>query len=388
MAVVEENFDFPGRGSRKPQLNKSIEKLFLDSQNPRLPENLHGKNQIELLTVLYQQFNLDELAESMEKNGYFDEEPLIATPIDLPESLGQIDLLNPSEEYLGFIQADDTEFTIVEGNRRLAAAKLLVDSSLQQQIRVARDFPQISPKIAEDLKTLPVIVYPYREDVVPYLGVRHIIGIRKWNPYAKARYLAKMIESGLTVSQVQEQIGDNQSAVLKSYVSYCLLEQAKEELNYNPIKATQDFSLLMVVINQQRIKQFLGLPRRLNDVNFDAPVPDENLDNLNDVLTWVFGDGKSQPAISDSRQIPKLGHIVANADATAYLKRTNNLLEAYDRTTGEEEMLLKKIADANRNLEFALGIAHRHKTLDVFEETEKCAKTAMTLLDAVKKNND
>jgi len=224
--------------------------------------------------------------------------------------------------------------------------------------------------------------------VIPYLGVRHIIGIRKWNPYAKARYLAKMIESGSSVAEVQERIGDTQNAVLKSYVSYRLLEQAKDELDYNPTKATQDFSLLMVVLNQQRIKQFIGLPRRLTDVNFETPVPEDKLDNLKDVLTWVFGDGKKQAAISDSRQIPMLGHVVANAEAAVYLKHTNNLFEAYDRTSGEEEILLKKLVDANRNLEFSLGIAHRHKTFDVLEQTERCAKTANTLLEMVSKEDD
>ncbi len=388
MSSTNENLNFAGRGRKRPQLNISIERLFLDSENPRLPENWQGKEQTELVKLLYQQFNLDELAESMEKNGYFDEEPLIATPLNLPNELKQFDDPNIFSRYLEFIESETTEFTVVEGNRRLASAKLLLDTNLQNGIKVARDFPQVTPEIADDLKILPVIVYPHRDEVVPYLGVRHIIGIRKWNPYAKARYLAKMIESGSSVAEVQEQIGDTQNAVLKSYVSYCLLEQAKDELDYNATKATQDFSLLMVVLNQQRIKQFLGLPRRLADVDFKAPVPEDKLDNLNDVLTWVFGDGKRQPAITDSRQIPKLGHILDNSEATVYLKHTNNLLEAYDRTSGEEEMVVRKIADANRNLEFALGVAHRHKTFDVVEQTERCAKTANTLLEMVSKEND
>lgn len=388
MASTNDNSNFAGRGRKRPQLNKSIERLHLDSENPRLPENWQGKDQAELVRLLYQQFNLDELAESMEKNGYFDEEPLIATPLNLPDELKQLDEPNIFNRYIEFIESETTEFTVVEGNRRLAAAKLLLDANLQKEIKVARDFPQITPEIADDLRILPVIIYPHRDDVVPYLGVRHIIGIRKWNPYAKARYLAKMIESGSSVAEVQEQIGDTQNAVLKSYVSYRLLEQAKDEFDYNATKATQDFSLLMVVLNQQRIKQFIGLPRRLADVNFEAPVPEDKLDNLKDVLTWVFGDGKRQPAINDSRQIPMLGHVLANSEATVYLKHTNSLLEAYDRTSGEEEMILKKIADANRSLEFTLGIAHRHKTFDVLEQTERCAKTANTLLEMVSKVDD
>lgn len=388
MASTNDNLTFAGRGRKRPQLNIRIERLFLDSENPRLPENWQGKEQTELVQLLYQQFNLDELAGSMEKNGYFDEEPLIATPLNLPDELRQLDEQSVFNSYIEFIENEATEFIVVEGNRRLASAKLLLDVNLQNEIKVARDFPQVTPEIANDLKILPVIIYPHRDEVIPYLGVRHIIGIRKWNPYAKARYLAKMIESGSSVAEVQGQIGDTQNAVLKSYVSYRLLEQAQDELDYNGTRATQDFSLLMVVLGQQRIKRFIGLPRRLTDVNFETPVPEDKLDNLKDVLTWVFGDGKKQAAISDSRQIPMLGHVLANAEATVYLKQTNNLFEAYDRTSGEEEMLLKKLSDASRNLEFSLGIAHRHKTFDVIEQTERCAKNANTLLEMVSKEDD
>lgn len=387
MSLTTNGTNIAGRGRKRPQRDIPYEQLHLDSQNPRLPEEWQGQDEIELVRVLYEQFNLDELAESLEKNGYFDEEPLIATPRDLPNELMQPNEPGVATRYKEFIEAETTEFTVVEGNRRLATVKLLLNPELRKQVKVARDFPQVNDVVAEDLRVLPVIIYPHRDEVVPYLGVRHIIGIVKWDPYAKARYLAKMIESGSTVEQVQEQIGDTQNAVLKSYVCYRLLEQAKDELEYKAKAAKNDFSLLMVALNQQRIKQYLGLPRKLADVDFESPVPEDKLDNLNDLLTWVFGDGKKQPAIHDSRQISMLGHIVANNEATVYLKQTNNLLEAYDRTSGEEEVLLKKLNDANRNLEFALGIAHLHRTPDVLEQAERCVKTANTLLETVSKED-
>ncbi|MHC4111536.1 MAG: hypothetical protein ACYSUY_10690, partial [Planctomycetota bacterium] len=72
---------------RRPRLNIEIERLFLDKDNPRLPEEVQGKKESDLITALYRGFNLDELAESMSQNGYFDEEPLVVIPQKLPREL-------------------------------------------------------------------------------------------------------------------------------------------------------------------------------------------------------------------------------------------------------------------------------------------------------------
>ena len=60
------------RNRKHPQRDISIDRLYLDTENPRFPENIQGKNEDRLLNSLYRGFNLDELAESMCQNGYFD----------------------------------------------------------------------------------------------------------------------------------------------------------------------------------------------------------------------------------------------------------------------------------------------------------------------------
>ena len=69
-----------GIGGKRPQLNLSVESLFLDPENPRLPEKIQGGNEDVLLLSLYEDFDLRELADSLSKNGYFDEEPLVGIP--------------------------------------------------------------------------------------------------------------------------------------------------------------------------------------------------------------------------------------------------------------------------------------------------------------------
>lgn len=371
-----------GRKWRRPRLDISVVQLLLDPENPRLPEESQGKGEAELLRVLYKGFNLDEIAQSMAKNGYFDEEPLVGVPQKLPQKLGDID---PQEkEYQNFIKNKNTKFIVVEGNRRLATAKLLLDQELREKLGI-RSWPEVNEAVMKNMSELPIIVYSKRSEVVPYLGVRHIVGIQKWDSYARARYVAKMVKEGRNMSDIQEEIGDRQNSARKYYLCYKIIEQVEDEYDFDTKKAKRDFSLLMLATGGGNIKRFLGLPVRIADINIEAPVEQNKLENLKKFMSWLFGDGRNDPVIHESRDITNyLKYIVASPEAVTHLERTRNLTDAYDLSDGEETMLLKYIAAANSKLESALGVAHRHKTSEVIGEAEKCSKTAARLEKTVK----
>jgi hypothetical protein len=372
---------YAGQGRKRPQLDLKIDQLHLDNQNPRLPEEKQGKPEPEILSTLYQDFFLDELADSMSRNGYFDEEPLVAIPQKLPKKLHKV---NPhSRDFMAFVKQSGAEFTVVEGNRRLATAKLLLNGDQRERLRI-KNWPSLSDAIADDLSILPVIVYRTRDEIVPYLGVRHIVGIQKWDSYAKARYIAMMVEHGGSINVVGELIGDKQG-LNRNYLCFKLLEQAKEEFDVDLSKPKEDFSLLLLAMGQGNIKQFLGLPKRTKDINLDEPVPREKLANLKSLISWIFGEGKYLPVIKESRDITNfLSHVVVSPEAVNYLEDSRDLSGAYDRTDGEEKMLLKYLIGANSKLETALGIAHRHKTFEVVAQAEKCEQTVKALLKIVR----
>src|SRR5580704_7314572 len=92
-----------GLGRKRPLRNLAIARLHLDPANPRLPEDVQGSNEDQLMRHLFEHFDLDEIAAPMAQNGYFDEEPLVAVPIGLPKKL-QIEPGRPlSDEYLAFL---------------------------------------------------------------------------------------------------------------------------------------------------------------------------------------------------------------------------------------------------------------------------------------------
>ncbi len=230
-------------------------------------------------------------------------------------------------------------------------------------------------------------MYRKRSEVIPYLGVRHIVGIQKWDSYAKARYVAGLIDRGQSLQDVEAQIGDKRGSARENYISYKLLEQSRDEFAYDTKAAENDFSLLILAIGQGNIKRYLGLPTRIKEVDPNAPVPKKEIGNLRNLMSWLFGDGKYLPVINESRDITNfLTHVVASPNAIKHLERTRKLEEAYDLSDGEEQMILRYLATVNSKMQTVLGMVHRHKTSDVLGEVEKCAETANQLLKRVKEN--
>jgi hypothetical protein len=369
-------------GQKSPLLYKPIEVLHLDDLNPRLPEEIHGKSEKEVLKALFNNFYLEELALSMAQNGYFDEEPLVVTPKDLPKDLS-------SSKFKEFIEKEDTHFIVVEGNRRLSTAMLLLNADLRQELNI-RSWPDINKDIREDLKILPIIVYKTREEILPYLGVRHITGIRKWESYPKAFYIAKLIKDEYPIEEIENQTGDTQGSIRKNCISFNILEEAREEFDYDINQAKEFFSFLILSIGQGSIKRYLGLPKRLKDIPLSNPVPTEKLNELKNLLSWIFGEGKDKPrVIKESRDITNyLIHVVDSEEAIKHLEITRDLQAAYELSDGEEAMLKRILVNTNKNLERALGIAHRHKTEDIIKEIEKCYETLGLLIKSVKSKND
>jgi hypothetical protein len=79
--------------------------LFLDPKNPRIAPSEKPRSERELIEELLRHENVIALIKNIAANGFFPSEPLVA------------------------VQEDGKKY-VVEGNRRLAATKLLLNSSL------------------------------------------------------------------------------------------------------------------------------------------------------------------------------------------------------------------------------------------------------------------
>lgn len=176
----------PGQVKQVP-----VSELLYDSKNPRLVEAGAAESQKEILRILWREFAVDEIALSIAANGYFPYEPLFATK-------------------------EDGKLVVVEGNRRLAAVRLLVDADLRRDVG-ATDLPPISASAKKALDTLPVVICS-RSEIWQYVGFKHVNGPQQWQSYSKARYIA-WVRNDLKVplDEIAQQIGDQHSTVKRLY---------------------------------------------------------------------------------------------------------------------------------------------------------------------------
>lgn len=389
-------------GRKRPQLSIPLENLELDKENPRLAKKYHEATQIDIFQVLLEHFNLEELAFSMAENGYFEEEPIVVVPRNLPRTfkMNAYDTIGKLQDALEEVMKEkNIKFIVVEGNRRTATAKILTTPELRTTLKVKDGFPKPKNKaIEDDLKIIPAILYNDRKDISPYLGIRHIAGILKWEAYAKAKYIASRIEERVSsdvsvetaIEEVQQEIGDRTSVIKKQYMCYKIVEQAQEDISFDISKIIKRFSLIYVAVNSRAIREYIEVPG-YKEADLSKPlVPTKKLNNLKQLLTWIYGNKESgeQAVFTDSRKISStLAPVLADADATEYLIKHNNLEEAYERSGGELTFLIKRLSRAERIMSNALSIAFNHKTEEVRDMAKSCLAAASEVVKMVSKDD-
>lgn len=394
--------EFPGKGKKRPLIDIRLSKIHLDAENPRLAKQRESVTQFDLVKTLYDEFDLEELAMSMCENGYFDEEPIIVVPTVIPKGIAFDETLDTDalQKQLQVLLKDGKlEFTVVEGNRRIATAKILSEPTLRQKLNIRENtFPKPkNDEIADDLKEIPAIVYFDRKLVAPYLGVRHIAGLLKWDAYAKATYIAQNIEDSVksgvnineSINRIQQQVSDRSDVIKKQYLCYRVMKVAEDDLSFDTKNIKDKFSLITVALNSTSIRTYIGCPTYRNVDFSERIIPLNKLESLRNVLTWVYGDGKREPILTDSRRITKeLAPVLASKEATEYLIKNNNLEEAFERSEGERDYIIRKINSASIAIKFSLGYAWKYKSDDEIQASiNECAETILELQKMINQND-
>jgi hypothetical protein len=394
--------EFAGKGKKRPLIDLDLSIINLDTENPRLAKQRESITQFDLTKTLFEEYDLEEIAMSMSENGYFDEEPIIVVPTKIPEGVSfdpNADTTIIQDKLYQLIKDGKIEFTVVEGNRRIATAKILSDNSLRTKLCI-RDESFPKPKndeILADLKEIPAIVYFDRKQVAPYLGVRHITGLLKWDAYAKAAYIAQNIEDSVVagedinvaIKNIQQQVADRSDVIKKQYLCYKVMQEASDDLSFETKSIKDKFSLLTVALNSPSIREYIGCPT-YKDADFTKRIiPLIKIEQLRNTLTWIYGDGKREPILTDSRRITKeLAPVLTSKEATEYLLKNNNLEEAYERSEGERDYIIRKINSAGNAIKFSLGFAWKYKSdLEIITSVKECAASITELQKMINSND-
>ncbi len=337
--------------STAPQIEiANIDSLFLDPLNPRLGRHeVEKKHSQDKLLYLMQDWSLNELAVSFIESGYWPQEALIVTKEKIPDQPAPV-------------------MVVIEGNRRLAALKMLRKALLGEEVSNSwHDLIANSDKsIISNLFNIPYIVMPDRKSVQSYLGFRHVTGIKEWSPAEKAQFIAHMIEDeNLTYDQVRKRIGSKTPTVKQHYVAYRLLLQMEEYTDdIDTMKVEDRFSVLYRSVRTSGIQNYLGLNLDLSPKDVLVPVAADKSNELIKLTAWLFGSKKRLPVLGDSRNLDDFGRILLSPTGLSYLENTDNPnFETAKRAAGvSQQEIAENIELACYKIEETLSVIHQFKS--------------------------
>lgn len=321
-----------------------VDELRLDPLNPRIgrARRKESLSQDELLRVM-SSWTLDELVDSfISAGGFWTQDALMVVAE----------------------RTDEGNFrTVVEGNRRLAALKLMLKAVRGEfdPPRWLRDRLEGSgiDENNELFTAVPFLVADSRDDIAAYLGFRHVTGIKEWPPTEKAEFITKLIEEhGLSYRDVAKQIGSRTDTVRQNYVAFKILLQLEATLDPDEWAEVEDkFSVLFLSLRSSGVREFIGLDLNAAPAGEHDPIPERKKEDLKRYIGWLFGSKTKKAIVRDSRQVDRFGEMLAEPRAVAYLKEAAEpqFDIAYSLTRGSTDLVIDPLREARRHITLALS---------------------------------
>jgi hypothetical protein len=283
---------------------------------------------------MWREFVVEEVALSIANNGFWDYEPLI-------------------------VARENNQLVVIEGNRRLAAVRLLLDDAERRRVG-ATSLPQISEDRKAELQALPVIETT-RSGVWQFVGYKHVNGPQAWQSYSKAQYIGWVHnELSVPLDQIAETIGDKHATVQRLYRALMVLEQAENNDLWereDRVREHFSFSHLYTGLNSYAgIQKYIGIERTPTDTK--DPVDAKFYPELQQLLIWFYGSKSRDelPVIrSQNPDLRLLDRVLGNANSTAALQRGMPLAVAVDVAKGDAVTLREDLVLVRRLLQDCRG---------------------------------
>lgn len=323
-----------------------LDNLQFDPDNPRLPSHIDGGSESAVLEFMLKDASLEGLMRSIAQQGFFPGEPLLISQ-NTPSNATQ--------------DADSEEaptYTVVEGNRRLAACKLLADpAKAPTQKKLVQAVSAISSTAGS--AGLPCLIFRTREEVLAHLGYRHVTGIKEWDPLAKARFLRQYFDKRTGSNEdplrvTARSIGSRSDYVGRLLTALALYERMAKASFYGMEGLDEEsvsFSLIASTLAYAHIVKYLEL----------SSAQDFKMENLNED-NWQFlakvifekkDGGRTQ--LGESRNIKLLADVLSNNDAAAELRIDGASLEKVYRKHISTGTFVASLIDAEDSIQAAIS---------------------------------
>ena len=319
----------------QPPIDTPVSELWLDAKNPRLAgDDLTVDDQDKIIEILWKDRAVNELVDSIGASGYWKHEELFAA-------------------------REGGKLIVIEGNRRFAAVKLLLDDGLRNRLGIT-GLPVLPVAERQKLERLPVIECR-REDVWQYIGFKHVNGPQDWDSIAKAEYIARVHNDyGVPLEQIGRTIGDRHDTVRRLYRGLMVLQQAERTGKFDVTDRYNTrfaYSHLWTGLGYENIQNFLGLA---SEKGFGPdPVPKAHLENVRELCLWLYGSRKEhkEPVVrSQNPDLRRLDEALGSKNGIAALRSGLPLDTALKASRGDARLLREALVLAEQKLKEARGL--------------------------------
>jgi hypothetical protein len=324
-------------------------RLSFDPRNPRFtPDKNPGSNaDPAVIAHMAKSADVGELVDSISASGYIDIEPLI-------------------------VIGEGGQLVVLEGNRRLAALRIINNSDLARSARII--VPDISPEHLESTQRVSVYRVARREDARDLIGFKHINGPQPWDALAKARFAAQWLDAentlrmegaadALTLADITQRMGDKHDTIFRIVTASYALDQAeKHNIFAVSDRATKTFSFshLYTALAYSEIREFVGMePASRTAEPVREPVPESHYANFEKLLLWLYGSSSKgvEPVIrTQAKDLGRLKRVIGHPKALPMLVAHGDLDVAIAEATPGSIRLNEHLLIAKANLEKAQSV--------------------------------
>ncbi|MGR4893210.1 hypothetical protein ACIPPQ_19435 [Sphingopyxis sp. LARHCG72] len=330
--------------------------LHMDIRNPRAGAHEFA-DEDAAVAHLIATADIDEIVRSIQSAGWIDYEPLIV---------------------------EQTTNVVLEGNRRLAAIRLMTEPALRSKLNYT--LPENAGTNSAPAQ-VRIRYVANRAEARSFIAFKHINGPAKWDAFAKARYAKEWLDDGADLATVSNAVGDNHSTVLRLVNGLTVLNQAVAlGFDRDDITArTFNFSHLYTALSRPNVKNFLKIPEDVGNQLPANPVPPEGTENLQRLMGWLFGQqklGQEHVVKTQNPDLGKLVRVLAEPRAMTVLDSEKSLRLAFEQVEPPsyrfEETLKATAISAERTLGLLSHFDPSTQAV-LMDTTEKLAGTVRVL---------
>ena len=308
-------------------INVHLDELLLDPNNPRfaeLGEEIDQVPEVRFAEPKVQQaafdkmkatkFNVTELRDTIKELGFLPMDRLVVRALKGSSPEGK-------------------KYVVIEGNRRVAALKWLLD--LHEAGKET-----FSEKQLNSFKNLEVLLLD--DQLAPQTarwilpGLRHVSGIKEWGPYQKARMVFELRETGKTAQEVAQSLGLSTREANQLWRAYLALEQMGQDEEYGEYAEPRLYSYFEEVFKRPNVREWLGWDDEQQKFTEDK--------KLREFYGWMKGektdDGElGQPKLPEARSIRELSRVLEDPKGLAVFRSSDgDLTRALARVEADHQI--------------------------------------------------